>query len=366
MHLTINQVDLNNAIALVSRAVPQRPSKPILSNILLAVDKGTQTATLTAYDMSIGIKARVDAIVTMGGSICLPAKLFADMVSKLSAAIVELSMEDLVVTLSSGGWSSTIACLSADDFPQLPSPENATQGIPVDTLLAGLRSTISIASKDETKQVLTGIKIHSTAKGVEFAATDGHRLAVSYRPQLIDAIDVVLPLQAAQALLSLLGTKDCVGSVSTVLEDRQIMFSYGGQSIVSRLLDGQYPNYNQLIPRQFARSATCDRKALVAALERIAVMADQKNNVVKLSIDAEAMVISSEAADVGSASEAIAVSASGDAIDIAFNVKYLLNGLKSMDSLEVLFEMNNPRSPAIVSPIGGSMIYLIMPVHIRE
>lgn len=366
MQLTINQSDLSNAIVFVSRAVPQRPDQPILANILLTADKEAQTATLTAFDMSIGIKSKIDATVTTGGSICLPAKLFTDMVSRLSSATVDLSMEDLVVTLSSGGWSSTIACLSADDFPQLPSPENETQGIPVDVLVAGLRATASTMATDETKQVLCGLRMLSTPKGLEFAATDGHRLAVSFQPQSSEPIDIILPRQTAQALLKLLSAKDCAGSASVVLEDRQIMFSLPGQSIVSRLLDGQYPNYNQLIPRQFERSAACDRKALVAALERVAVMADQKNNVVKLSIDTDSMVISSEVSDVGSASEAIAVRASGDAIEIAFNVNYLLNGLKAMDSLEVLLEMNNPRSPAIVSPIGGSMIYLIMPVQIRE
>lgn len=103
MNLTVNQADLNNAIALVSRAVPQRPDQPILANILLTADKEAQAATLTAFDMSIGIKSKIDATVTTGGSICLPAKLFTDMVSRLSSATVDLSMEDLVATLSSGG-----------------------------------------------------------------------------------------------------------------------------------------------------------------------------------------------------------------------------------------------------------------------
>jgi DNA polymerase-3 subunit beta len=238
--------------------------------------------------------------------------------------------------------------------------------------LVGLRSTIASASGDEAKQTLTGVKLTLTPKGLEFAATNGHHLAVSYQPDLdtqalFAAIDIVLPGKAAQALIKLLGGKECLDSVTTVLEGQQMMFSYGSQSIVTRLLDGQYPNYNQLIPKQFQRSITVDRKSLVASLERIAVMADQKNNVVKLSIGPEAIIASAEAADVGSASEAITADVSGEPLDIAFNVIYLLNGLKVMGSPEVLLEVNSATSPVVVSPLGGSkMIYLIMPVQIRS
>jgi DNA polymerase-3 subunit beta len=233
--------------------------------------------------------------------------------------------------------------------------------------LFGLRSTIASASSDEAKQILTGIKFKSTPEGTEFAATNGHHLAVSYQPGIDALIGIVLPGKAAQALIKLLGGKESLDSVTAVLADRQLLITYGSQSIVTRLLDGQYPNYNQLIPKQFQRSITVDRKSLIASLERIAVMADQKNNVVKLSIDTGAIIASAEAADVGSASEAIAADVSGEPLDIAFNVIYLLNGLKVMGSPEVLLEVNSATSPVVVSPLGGSkMIYLIMPVQIRS
>jgi DNA polymerase-3 subunit beta len=367
MQITINQADLNNAIDLVSRAVPSRAPLPILANILLAADEGKQAVTLTAYDMSIGITATVSATVTTGGSICLPAKLFADIVAKLSAATVEISAADLALTLSAGGGSYNLSCLAPDDFPALPSPDSEPLEIPTDSLLVGLRSTIASASSDEAKQTLTGIKFKSTPDGTEFAATNGHHLAVSCQSGIDVPIDIVLPGKAAQALIKLLSGKECLDSVTTVLEGQQMMFSCGSQSIVTRLLDGQYPNYNQLIPKQFQRSITVDRKSLIASLERIAVMADQKNNVVKLSIGPEAIIASAEAADVGSASEAIAADVSGDPLDIAFNVIYLLNGLKVMSSPEVLIEVNSATSPVAVSPLGGSkMIYLLMPVQIRS
>jgi DNA polymerase-3 subunit beta len=179
------------------------------------------------------------------------------------------------------------------------------------------------------------------------------------------SIDVILPGKAAQAIIAMIdATKD---AVEFVVCDRQVLFRCGKQSIVSRLLEGQYPNYHQLLPKHFTRSIVADRKFLSLALARIAVMADQKNNVATLAVESEVMTISCEAQDVGKGSEAVAVALEGDPIEVAFNVKYLQDGIKMTNATEVEIRANTPGSPVVIVPIGDAGAkYLLMPVRIRD
>jgi DNA polymerase-3 subunit beta len=157
-------------------------------------------------------------------------------------------------------------------------------------------------------------------------------------------------------------------SVTVHFDQGQLIFAWEHQRLTSRLLEGQYPNYRQLIPSQFIRQMTLERKLFISALERIAVLADQKNNIVKLSVDSvqQCLTLSVDAPDVGSGQETIAAQISGEDLDIAFNVKYLLEGLKVFNTTEVQMQFNSSTSPSIVTPLGGvKMTYLVMPVQIR-
>jgi DNA polymerase III subunit beta len=364
MQLTINQPALNAAIGLVSRAISPKPGHPILANILLVADTESQQVQLTGFDNSIGIRAVIDAMVLDGGEYCIPAKLFGDLVAKLTAPI-ELTIDEQMIRLASGSSQFEIAYLDPEQYPALPLPEETAIEIPAGDLLAGLRAVMPCISSEETKQVLTGIKITSTPEGIEFAATDGHRLAIYRCASVEGSIDMILPGKAAQAIVAMVDTaKDTVEFSQC---DRQVLFRCGNQSIVSRVLEGQYPNYNQLLPKHFARSIVVDRKFLSSALGRIAVMADQKNNVIKLTVEPEVMTISCEAQDIGKGSEAVAVALEGDPIAAAFNVKYLQDALKITGAAEVEIRANTPTSPVVIAPVGGADAkYLLMPVQIRS
>jgi DNA polymerase-3 subunit beta len=163
--------------------------------------------------------------------------------------------------------------------------------------------------------------------------------------------------------------KQAGSSVAVKFDQSQAVFEWADQRLTSRLLEGQYPNYRQLIPRQFARQLTVDRRQFLSALERIAVLADQKNNIVKLSLSTaeQEATLSVDAPDVGSGRETIAAQITGEDLDIAFNVKYLLEGLKVMPTTEIQMQLNTATSPAILSPLGGlKATYLVMPVQIRS
>ena len=406
MKLVCTQSDLNTNLSFVSRAVPSRPTHPVLGNVLLMADQETQLCRLTAFDLSLGIQASFTAQVEDGGEIAIPAKLLNDIVSRLPEG--EITLEDTageeisdsdsdrrIVTLTSASGRYQVRGMSAEEFPELPQVEvGMAVHLSVETLVEGLRGTLFSTSSDETKQVLTGVHLTMQQDSLEFAATDGHRLAVvettNQKPSdedeeasetakadnvaisggsEISGLEVTLPARALRELERMLGMRQSTDTVALYFEQGQIIFQGGEQRLTSRTLEGQYPAYRQLIPHQFQRQITLDRRQLLSAVERIAVLADQKNNIVKFSIDSvnQQISLSVEAKDVGNGQESMPAQVTGDSVDIAFNVKYLIDGLKALSTSDIQIQMNAVNSPVILTPLGGrKMTYLVMPVQLRN
>ena len=362
---------------MVSRAVPSRPSKPVLGNVLVTASTDTQQVTLVGFDETLGIQTTFAAQVEQGGSLTLPAKLLGDIVSRLPNEDIDISEDDdePVVTLSCSAGRYQVRGLSAQDYPKLPDVEtNEPVKVAADALIEGLKGALFATSSDETKQVLTGVHLTADADMMEFAATDGHRLSVVQTvdedgPASTLQMNVTIPGKALRELERVLQLYPSNEPVAFQLNATQVVFNLGQQRITTRLLEGQYPNYRQLIPKQFERQLTIDRKQLVSSLERIAVMADQRNNIVKLSLskDAQSLALSVEAQEVGSGLETLPAQITGEDLDIAFNVRYLLEGLKALPTSEIQIQCNSATSPSVLTPLGGTkMTYLVMPVQIRS
>ena len=381
MKFVCPQSDLNTHLSLVSRAVPTRPSKPVFSNVLVKADLEGQQITLVGYDETLGIQTTFAAAVEVPGELTLPAKLLENIVSRLPSEdlLIEEADEDAAVTVTCSSGQYQVRGLSAEDYPSLPLVEDGQAAqLSAEALLEGLRGALFATSADETKQVLTGVHLLTDADALEFAATDGHRLAVvqtsdetKTAEEVADTVpmDVTVPAKSMRELEKMLQSYHSTEPVALRFDRTQVLFELGAQRLTTRLLEGQYPNYRQLVPKQFERQATVDRKALISALERIAVFAEQKNNIVKLSVDAEAseIAISVEAQEVGSGREVVPAQVSGDSLDIAFNVRYLLDGLKALGTNEVQLQFNSATSPSVVIPLGKlQMTYLVMPVQIRS
>ena len=388
MKLVCSQAELNTALQLVSRAVASRPTHPVLANVLLTADAGTDRLSLTGFDLSLGIQTALTASVESSGAITLPARLLGEIVSRLSSdSPITFATDEAgeQVELKSLSGSYQMRGMSADDFPELPLVESG-KAVKVNAraLLTALRGTLFASSSDEAKQLLTGVHLHFDGKAMEAAATDGHRLAVL---SLADALavettvssemddegenfSVTLPSRSLREVERLIAGWRGDDQVSLFCDKGQVVFLAADQVVTSRTLDGTYPNYRQLIPDGFARSFDVDRRAFISALERIAVLADQHNNVVKVSGDStsELLQISADAQDVGSGSESLSAEFIGDAVQIAFNVRYVLDGLKVMDSDRIVLRCNAPTTPAIISPKDDDIgfTYLVMPVQIRS
>lgn len=379
MKLICTQSELNTHLSLVSRVVPSRPSHPVLANVLLRANDQTQQVSLTGFDLSLGVQTSFNAQVQQEGTLTLPAKLLSDIVSRLPDGDIILDNEagDTMVTLSCALGRYQVRGMSAEEFPELPAiAEAQITHLPVGALTEGLRGSLFSTSSDETKQVLTGVHLMVDAGGIEFAATDGHRLAVV---QTVAAeapadseersLEVTVPAKALRELERMMQMNPAGETVAVRFDQGQLICEWANQRLTSRLLEGQYPNYRQLIPRQFSRQMTADRRQFTSALERIAVLADQKNSIVKLSLDSvkQEIVLSVEAQDVGSGRESLPAQVTGDDLDIAFNVRYLLEGLKALNTTEVQMQFNTATSPSILTPLGGmKMTYLVMPVQIRS
>lgn len=388
MKLVCSQAELNASLQLVSRAVATRPTHPVLANVLLTADAGTGRLSLTGFDLSLGIQTSLPAAVETSGAITLPAKMFGEIVARLATdSPISLSCpegeEQLELTNLSGSYK--MRGMPADDYPDLPLAQSGTPiRFHAEALVKGLRATLFASSPDENKQLLTGVHLRLDGEGLECAATDGHRLAVQRLSHAVEAtanpeaevagadgadFAVTVPARSLRELERILSGRGSQEPLSLFCERGQVVVLSADQVLTSRSLDGTYPNYRQLIPPSFQRRLVLDRRAFIAALERVAVLADQHNNVVKISADPAAgtATIRADAQDVGSGSESLAATIEGDAIEIAFNVRYLLDGLKAMGSDQVVLQCNAATTPAVLAPVGAdeAFTYLVMPVQIR-
>jgi len=370
MKLTCSQADLNTALALVGRAVSGRPTHPVLANVLLTADAATGRLSLTGYDLSLGIQTSIPASIDASGATTVPARLFSEIVSRLpgDSPVTLATAEDAEqLQLASLSGSYRVSSMLAEDYPDLPLAQN---GAPITLqaadLIRGLRATLFASSSDESKQLLTGVHI-TLGAATEFAATDGHRLAVlKLTGAATTETAITVPARALRELERLLSGTGA-DSIEMFVERGQIVFVCGDQVLTSRSLDGTYPAYGQLIPATFNRAITVARKGLLSALERVAVVADQHNNVVKVAADPDRaeLQITADAQDVGSGAEVLSAEIKGDSLVIAFNVRYLLDGLKAMAAEEVVLHCNAPTTPVVIAGEEG-FTYLVMPVQVRS
>jgi DNA polymerase-3 subunit beta len=392
MKIICASFDLKDHLSLVSRAVPSRPEPPVLGNVLIQASETSQKVSLIAFDGSLGIKTSFNAQVDTGGSITLPARLLNDIVTRLPEIEITLEVPEteqeesnFVTTISSTSGQFQLTGIDAAEFPELPTiePEAQTIELPIAILNQGLGGCLFAASTELSKQILTGVhlKIQGIGQGggdtLEFAATDSHRLAVvatnlndSESESIVELpqLAVTIPAKALRELERIVNNAAEGDKVKVSFDEQVMVFEYRDRLLTSTKISGDYPAYGQLIPQKFSREIILDRKRLISSLELVAVLA-QKNNLVKFSLhnDSSELVVSADAQDIGNAEQSLPAEIMGDDIEIAFNIKYLMDGLKALSTTEIKMQLNEGYQPVIFSPLGGlTMTYLVMPVQIRK
>ena len=404
IQIICSQNDLSTNLSLVSHAVPQRPTHPILANVLMVADEKSQQVHLTVFDLSLGIQTSFDAQVRSGGEITIPVEILSDIVERFPQGDITLNnqavkadklgeseetVESLIATLTADSGRYQVRGLSAEEFPRLPEV-TAQQVIhlPAETLKEGLRGSLFATTSDETKLILTGVHLKLEQDTLELAATDGHRLAVlqastqgiagkKKQPDKTDdaplSLSFTVPAKALRELERILEMRTSPEPVTLYYkkEEEIVAFQWGKQRLVSRCLEGQYPAYPELLKHNFQQQITLEKAPLVKALERIAVLADKKEKTVKLYFNSEDQQLSLLIArDFGEGEELIPACISGESLHICFNIKYLLDAVKAIRSSEVQMQLTSSDGPAIVVPFGNrdkahvvmDVKYLLMPV----
>jgi DNA polymerase-3 subunit beta len=375
MELTIDAKDLANVLALPNRAVPSRPSNPVLTNLLLKAEG--DTLAVTGSDLgAVTITAKASASIAVEGEILLPAKLLTDMVGRMDGNLaLNWDPETSQATINTLGSKYSLSGQPGEEYPLIERAEGQQLTLEASTLAQALEATLVTASNDESKQILCGVHLQPDADGLEVASTDGHRLSVF--PVVQEGVEaftpVTLPSKGLEALGKHLGKAE--GMVAVTLDNTIATFDLGDLVFTTRLLEGQYPEYRRLIPTAFAVETLINRQDWIDALSRIMVVASQKQGIIRHQWNDQGQLVLEADVQGSSGRELVDCEASeGQGEDVlgkaknpmAFNGDYLLDGLKAFGSEQVILHTNTPTSPATITAPGSSQVYLVMPVQIRD
>ncbi len=379
MKITCKQQDLSRGLSAVSHAVSNRSTLPILSNILLATDQGR--LKLSATNLEIGINCWVDAQIQEEGSTTVPAKLLTDLVSRLPQASVDLSVSEGSNTLSIKGQGSNanIKGMDASEFPLIPSAEGGEPPVLLDAVL--LKEMIAevafAAADDDTRPVLTGVLVQVSDEKITFAAADAFRLAVRVAPLPGDDHprgDILIPARTLSELARILPAEGPVEMIVTPNRS-QVLFHTSQLDLVSRLIEGAFPNFRQIIPKEHSTRAVVETRLFAEAAKRAELFARDSSNITRVKInpggndglEPGAVTIEATAEDLGDNTDVLNAAVDGPEMQIIFNVKYLSEVLAVLGSSEVALEANAPTKPGVIRPVGEhDYTYVIMPMHINR
>jgi DNA polymerase-3 subunit beta len=369
MKFAIQREDIHQAVASVQRATATRVIQPILSNILIE-SLNPETLKLSATDLDFAIETTVSANILSSGRTTLSAKKLSEIISKLpNGQEILFEIDEAVQTarIQCGTSVFDMRTLPADEFPQIKQID-AEQFLEVDgkALVRAINQTAFAAASYDANNVLGGVYFQLNAQGLEMAATDGSRLARRVEPVGGNAsldVSAIIPAKTLQEFLKMAGGDS---PVRLSIHEGQISFRTEKFYVLSRLLDGQYPKYNQLIPTENKIVAYANKKDFIASLERTAVMANERTNIVKLMLDKGNLSLAAQTPDVGDSKDTMAILYDGEPLNIAFNYKYVIDALKVIESDDVRMETNGPLSPTIFKgKEENEYLCLVMPVQVK-
>jgi DNA polymerase-3 subunit beta len=363
LKITCERDDLVQKLGIVGRAVSTRTAVQILSGILLRAEAGE--LHLAATDMELSLRSSLEAQVEGEGAVVVPGRLLLDIARLLpeNDVVIEHRGDEGTVQLTCGPTSYRLHTYSAEDFPRLPDVASASAyAVDREALLDTVARVARSASRDESRPVLTGILVRFEAGKLVMAATDSYRLSVKETPIEGDAPDLeaIIPSRA----LSELGRIAQSGSdLELAVHENQVVFGTDGVWLTTRRIDGQFPNYKQLLPDAFEHELTLPRAELLDVVRRTAVMA-QRNSPLRLRFTEGELTVSAQTQEVGEASESLPVAYTGEPLEIGFNAEFLRDGIESVSADELQLKLISPLRPGLIQAEGDEFWYLIMPIRL--
>jgi len=367
LKLTTKRTELVAKLSIVSRAVSTRAATQALSGILLnASDSGV---TLTATDGEMGLRTEMESEVNGAGTTLLPGRLLAELARSLGDESVEIELRESErdVEIRSGGSSFHLRTLPAEDFPHLPDEGEQPLKIPAAALAETVELVARAASRDDMRPVLTGVLVSASGQEMTMVATDSYRLAVK-RTELESPIggelEANIPAKALRELGRLVGAGE-VEEVAVSLLSNQALFRAGTILLNTRLIDGQFPNFRQLLPESYEHDVRLPREEFLDVARRVSQLA-QRNAPLRLAFSQGELKISASTPDVGDAEETMPAAFEGEPLEIGFNPEFLRDGIESLGGDEVMLRLISPLRPGLLQPVDNEDFrYLVMPIRLN-
>jgi len=363
LRITCAKDELAQALGVVSRALSTRSSVQILSGILLEARAGE--LRLAATDMELSLRASLSAQIEGDGSIVLPGKTLVDIARLLPGdeVTIEHKPAESVVHVTAGTASYTLNTYNPEDFPRLPELEAvSTFSVERESLLETIQRVARAASRDESRPVLTGVLVQFGGGKLTMAATDSYRLAVKETTftGAVPDLEAIVPGRALQELARVANSGD---EVEVGVQENQVLFSTDGVWLTTRRIDGQFPNYRQLLPESFEHELTLPRVELLEVIRRASVMI-QRATPLQLRFAEGELTVIARTHEVGESQESLPVAYTGDVLEIGFNADFLRDGLELLDSDDVRVKLISPLRPAVIQGEGDDFTYLVMPIRL--
>ena len=363
LRITVAKDELAAKLAVVARGVSSRTTVLVLGGIQLRAE-GSQLH-LAATDMEVSLRATVDAQISDEGTVVVPGRLLLDIARSLSDGEVSIEHhpDEAVVVVAAGGATYRLHTYSSEDFPRLPEVDmGALHTIDRDALVETVARVGRSASRDESRPVLTGILVRFEPGKIVMAATDSYRLAVKETPVTgtLPELEAIIPARALQELARIATGAD---EIQLGMQENHVVFGAEGTWLTTRRIDGQFPNYRQLLPEQFEYELPLPREEVLEVVRRVSLMA-QRNSPLRLRFAEGELTVSAITQDVGEARESLPAPFTGDAMEIGFNAEFLRDGLESVDSDTIKFKLISPLRPAVLEGDADDYVYLIMPIRL--
>jgi len=363
MKIKVTKADLLEGLQTVQNVVSIRSTLPILSNVLLTAEKGR--VLLTTSDLDVTVRCAIEADVAKTGATTLPARRLSSIIRELPDSAIEIEIDDRdVATVQCSSSFFKIIGLSEDEFPPVPKADGKfSYQLDQGGFREMLRKCSYAASGDETRFVLNGVLLSFKGGKLAMVATDGRRLAlVEHEVEFPKDAEkeMILPSKAVNELLH---TLEDEGPLKVTAKDNQILFEYGNVLLASKLIDGTYPNYKQVIPAQCEERVTVERELLLTALKRVSLVTTDKSNACKLSFAKNKVIVTMTTPDVGEARETIPIKYSGKELNVAFNPEYMMDPLRNLSNDEVYLEMTDELSPGVMK-CDIPFLYVLMPMRV--
>lgn len=361
--------NLKNGISFSHHAISSRSPLPILLNFLLEAKDGT--LTISATDLEIGIICSVPAKVESEGAVTVPAKTFLDLINSVNAQKLELEETEGSLTLSASHLKTQFPTLSATEFPKLYEEKGEKLAVFKKRVFDNYVSRIVFASaQDTTRPALSGVLIKQEGKEIVIVATDGYRLSLKTKidVKVSSTIEVEPLLVSARVIKEVIGAKSSGEDIAvyTTPASNQVLFELGEDSIVGRLIEAEYPDYQKIIPTESNTKAEIDRAEALNAVRSCSVFAREAANIIKMTIGSDKITFSASASSVGQNETEVEAKVTGEENEIAFNARYLLDFLTNIDEERITFEMTGPLNPGVFKIVGDtSYLHLIMPIRVQ-